>query len=134
MWPRKIEMGVMELLPMSKSIEVWSPLAVIICQDLGAQHRSNIAFSCAWVPWTGLAFPTTFVSWKAIFPSSLARATICSKPGDWANLQAYNKSELGAEFEVEKIPGYSSSRWHWSFVKRKSIENSLFPERYRMKS
>jgi hypothetical protein len=34
---------------------------------------------------------------------------MCSKPGDGENLQAYNKSELGAEFEVEKIPGYSSS-------------------------
>ena len=127
LWPRKIEIGLMLLVPMSKRIEVWSPLAVIICHDDGAQQRSNIAFSWAWNPIMGLDFPTMLVSCNAIFPSSFASATMCSKPGDWANLHAYNKSELGAEFEVENIPGYSSSWWHFSLDNRKSTENFSFP-------
>lgn len=125
--PRKIETGVTEQLVISNKMDVWSPLPVTIDREVGFQQKSKMAFSCAWNPWIGLEYPTTFASCKPIFPSSFAMANTDSNPGNWANLHAYSKSELGAEFEVEYIPGYSSCWWHLSLGMRKSVEKFSFP-------
>lgn len=43
--PRNTDTGSMQLEPMFKRTEVWSPLPVTICDEDGDQQMSNMAFS-----------------------------------------------------------------------------------------